>query len=68
MRSDFNLTAAQQKKEQANRIMQLEGKKHQRALDLANIIGRAAANQNVWKTGESAETYLSRVGVDVTKI
>lgn len=68
MRSDFNLSANEQKLEQANRLAALANAKHERALTLANIIGRAAAQQNVWRTVESAEDYLGRLGIDLTKI
>lgn len=65
---DMKTRGEDQKAMQAARLKEMAGWKHERALTMANLIGRAAAQQNVWRTSESAEDYLARLGFDLTKI
>lgn len=62
MRSNFNLTGAEQKAEQAERLLAMAKAKHELAARVATVIGLAAARQTIYQAGESPEDYLARVG------
>jgi hypothetical protein len=68
MRSDFNLPVNIQKQNQAERIAAVNAREHARAAYLAENIALAAARQEVRTLGETAEDYLVRINIDMSKI
>lgn len=65
---ELRAPAGEQLAQQKERLAQIAANKHDRAVTLASLVGKAAARQNIWYAGESAEDYLVRVGFDLTKI
>lgn len=64
----MNASANAQINEQQHRLKEMAVAKHQRVAALAGIIGRAAAKQTIWPVADTAEEYLERLGIDLTKI
>lgn len=63
MRGDFNLTAEQQKQEQAERLLKLQERRER----IARRISDAVLDGNLWRViteNESADAYLKRIGLE----
>lgn len=68
MNGNHALSGPAQRKLQQERLAEIAKWRDERGKKLAELVGKAAAHQIIWEAGEPWETYLGRLGFDLTKI